>query len=301
MVYYFTKICHKKIPHIQFESNGSNKIKGIEIITLESLIERKDDLDHFPEKAHQLDFYILVFYTEGETEHLVDFVWHKVRKNTLLNLTKGQINAFKFNKGIKGYLILFTEDYFKLQLSKLPKNAIIRLFTSHLFSPKIQVPESSNVPHYLNLFYDEFYKEQGEFNKVNIIDSLYTVIFSKLEQLKKHQTLHLKESEKLEVFLKFKTLLEQHFTKSRNADFYAKKLNITYKHLNVICKEIVGITAKQFIDEFIILEAKRKLINSTIKSTELAFLMGFEESTNFVKYFKKHTALTPNNFKKQYL
>ncbi len=289
-----------EIPHIQFKPNNS-KVKGIEIITLESLIERKNDLDHFPEKAHQLDFYMLVFYTQGETEHLVDFVWHKVKKNTLFYLTKGQINAFKFNKNIKGFLILFSEHYFKSQLNKLPKNAVIRLFTSHLFSPKIQVPASSNVSDYINLFYDEFYKEKGGFNKPNIINSLYTVIFSKLEQLKKYQTFHIKESNKLELFLKFKTLLEQHFSKSRNADFYAKKLNMTYKHLNVICKEVVDITAKQFIDEFIILEAKRKLINSSIKSTELAYFLGFEEPTNFGKYFKKHTKLTPNNFKKQYI
>ncbi|MFY0631733.1 MAG: helix-turn-helix domain-containing protein [Flavobacteriaceae bacterium] len=290
----------KEIPNIQFESKYS-KIKGIEIITIESLIQRKENLDHFPEKAHQLDFYMLVFYTEGETEHLVDFVWHKVKKNTLFYLTKGQINAFKFNRNIKGHLIIFTEDYFKSQLNKLPKNAVIRLFTSHLFSPKIQIPESSNVPEYINLLNDEFYKEKNEFNKSNIINSLYTVIFSKLEQLKKHQTFYLKESQKLEAFLNFKSLIDQHFTESRNADFYAQKMNITYKHLNTICKEIVDITAKQFIDEFIILEAKRKLINSEIKSTELAYSLGFEEPTNFVKYFKKHTRLTPNSFKKQYI
>ena len=72
----------------------------------------------------------------------------------------------------------------------------------------------------------------------------------------------------------------------------------TYKHLNIVCKEVINKTAKQYIDEFVILEAKRNLVNSTIKSTELAYLMGFEESTNFVKYFKKHTGFTPNHFKK---
>ena len=49
----------QEIPHIEFKSNIS-KVKGIKIITIENLIQRKDDLDHFPEKAHQLDFYMLV-------------------------------------------------------------------------------------------------------------------------------------------------------------------------------------------------------------------------------------------------
>ena len=290
----------KEIPNITFESK-SPKVKGIEIITIESLIQRKDELNHFPEKAHQLDFYLLVFYTKGDTEHLVDFVWHKAKKNSIFYLSKGQVNAFKFNKGLKGFIILFTEDYFKTQINKLPKNAVIRLFTSHLFAPKIQIPESSNTSNYIHLLFEEFYSDKDVFNKKNIVDALYTIIFSKLEQLKQYQTFHLKENSKLESFLKFKSLLERHYKKSRNADFYAQHMHITYKHLNSICKEVVDTTVKQFIDEFIILEAKRKLINSAIKSTELAYSLGFEESTNFVKYFKKHTGLTPNSFKKQYI
>ncbi|WP_299890596.1 helix-turn-helix domain-containing protein [uncultured Lacinutrix sp.] len=290
----------KEIPHIDFESAYS-KVEGIEIITLESLIKRTKDLDHNPEKAHHLSFNILIYYTHGKSKHLVDFVWHDVQKNTLIHLSKGQVHAFKFNEDIKGFLIMFTEDYLKKQLNKLPKSEIIRLFNSHLFSPRIQVPENSNVEKYINLFSEEYFNEHNSYNKQKICDSLYTILFSKLEQLKQYQTFHLKNTEKLETFIAFKSLVEKYYTSSRNADFYASKLNITYKHLNVICKTIVDTTAKSFIDTFVILEAKRLLINSSIKSNELAFKMGFNEPTNFVKYFKKQTGLTPNSFKKEYL
>jgi len=290
---------NKEIPNIKFRSNHS-KVKGIEIITLQNLVKRKKDLGHFPEKAHRLNFYMLIYFTEGKTEHLVDFIWYKVRKNTLLYLTKGQINAFKFNEDVRGFVIIFSEIYFKKQLNKLSKNAVMQIFTSHLFSPKIQVPIESNIPQYINLFHEEFLKENLTFNKSNILDSLYTIIFSKLEQLKKHQTIHIEEPYKLELFLKFKILLEKYYSKSRNANFYAVKMNMTYQHLNTICREVVDVTVKQFIDEFIILEAKRMLINSSIKSSELAYRIGFEETTNFVKYFKKHTGVTPNHFKKMY-
>ncbi len=292
----------QSIPNIQFKSDHSN-IEGIEIFTLENLINRANSnkgFDHDPEKAHQLEFYMLVFYTEGKTKQLVDFMWHEVQKNTIIYLVKGQINAFQFNEEVKGFVILFTEEYFKERLSKLPKDTVIRLFTSHLFSPKVKITESSRVIDYIKLFYDEFYREENTFNKKNIINYLYNIVFSKLETLKKDQTFYLQDSSKLEVFLKFKSLVEENFSKSRNAEFYAKKLNITYKHLNVISKAVINSTAKQFIDEVVILEAKRQLINSSIKSTELAYLMGFDDPTNFVKYFKKHTKLTPNSFKNNY-
>lgn len=290
----------KDIPNINFNSQKPGN-SGIEILTLESLFVRKHDIAHNPEKAHQLTFNIIVFYTAGESKQLVDFVWHDVRKNTLIHLYKGQINAFQFNEGLKGYIILFTEDYLKKQINALPKNELTRLFNAHLFSPIIQVPKESNVAAYIKLFYDEYATEEEDEQQENTYSSLYAIIFFKLERLKEHQTFPVKRSDKLNKFLSFKSLLEIHFSKSRNADFYAEKLHITYKHLNIICKDIVAVTAKQFIDNFIILEAKRLLINSDIKSTELSYSLGFEEPTNFVKYFKKHTGLTPNNFKKSYL
>jgi len=289
------------IPQVTYKSRFP-EIKGIEIIRLEDISKyRNESINHSPEKAHQIEFYKLVLYTEGETEHLVDFVWHKVQKNTLLYLSKGQVNAFKFKEGVKGYVILFTEVYFKDQLNKLPSDTIIRLFTSHLFSPKLEIPEYSNLMTYVTLFFEEFYKAGEVYAKRNIIDGLYRIIFSKIEQLKKKQTHYLKDSDKLLLFLNFQSLLKTEYVMHRNADYYAEQLNITYKHLNVVCKAIVKSTAKQYIDDFVILEAKRNLINSSIKSTELAYLMGFEESTNFVKYFKRLTGFTPNSFKKEHL
>lgn len=291
---------HKEIPHIVFDSPKPEN-SGIDILTISSLAERKDDITHNPEKAHQLAFNMIVFYTAGQSRQLVDFVWHDVKKNTIIHLSKGQINAFQFSDGLEGYIILFTEDYLKKQINTLPKNEVIRLFNAHLFSPIIQVPEDSNVSNYIQLFFQEYSNIQEDYNQENTYSALYSIIFSKLERLKQYQTFHLKRSDKLNSFLAFKSLLEIHFNTSRNADFYAEKLNITYKHLNSICKDLVTITAKQFIDAFVILEAKRLLINSEIKSTELAYSLGFEEPTNFVKYFKKHTGFTPNSFKKDFI
>lgn len=290
----------KDIPHIDFESKKPDN-SGIEIIKIEDLDKRKEDADdHHPEKAHQVSFNMIVFYTAGESKHLVDFVWHPVKKNTIIHISKGQVNAFQFTPELKGYILLFTEAYLKKQINTLPKNEIGRLFNAQLFSPIIQAPADSNVEKYFRLFDEEYTNDQESYNQDNTYSALHTIIFSKLERLKQYQTFHLKHSDKLNTFLSFKSLLSANFNKSRNADFYAEKLNMTYKHLNTICKEIVTITAKQFIDQFLVLEAKRLLINSEIKSTELAYSLGFEEPTNFVKYFKKHTGFTPNQFKKEY-
>lgn len=289
----------KEIPNIVFNSKDT-KSYDIEIITIKSLIERQKDLKHNPEKPHQLEFNLIAFYTHGKSKHFADFVWYDVTPNTVIHLSKGQINAFKFTQDLNGFIILFKEDYLNKQLLKLPQNKVGRFFNSNLFSPKIEVPQTSNIKKYIALFFEEFKNEKENDESLNVNDFLFVIIMSKFAELTQHQTFKIKNTEKLNTFFEFKNLVASSFTKSRSANFYASKLNITYKHLNEICKDILGNTAKNFIDEFIILEAKRKLINSRIKSNELAYLMGFEEATNFVKYFKKHTGFPPNIFKNKY-
>ncbi|WP_370227415.1 hypothetical protein [Mesoflavibacter sp.] len=64
----------KDIPNIEFNAKKPNN-SGIEILTIESLATRKDLVkDHHPEKAHQVAFNMIVYYTEGESKQLAEFV-----------------------------------------------------------------------------------------------------------------------------------------------------------------------------------------------------------------------------------
>lgn len=286
------------IPYVKFESGDGDK-DGFEVVSIEKIYQNRKTYDVNPETPHQLKFYNLIFFTEGESQHLIDFKWYPVKKNSLIFLTKEQVNAFKFTENLKGVCLIFTEDYFVKCMSSLPKNVVFRLFLPELFSPILEIPKNSDFEKYLNLLKSESYNNNS-FNQDIIIESLFVILLSKAEELKQSQTLHINDSSRIGLFQKFKVLLSDNYTHNRSAEFYAKQLSITYKHLNVLCKELVAKTAKSIIDDYIILQAKRNLINSDIKSTELGYKLGFSDPTNFTKYFKKKTGVTPNLFKKNY-
>ena len=282
------------IPYIKFNS-ATTKNFGFEIVPIEKIAESNERKKHNSELPHQLKFYNLIFFTEGTGRHYIDFKWYPVEQNTLIYLTKEQVNAFDFSSNLKGFCLVFTEAFFVSCFSNYTGNFVFRLFNPQLFSPILQIPKDSDFVDYFNLLHKEF-NTLDAFNQKNIIKSLLTILISKAENLKQKQSKNFVDSSKLELFQKFNSLIENYYTKSRNASFYANKLAITYKHLNTICKEVMNKTAKNVIDDFIILQAKRKLINTSIKSNELAYDLGFEDPTNFTKYFKKHTGLTPNSF-----
>jgi AraC-like DNA-binding protein len=284
----------KDIPHITFNS-ATNDDYGFEIVPIDRIADNKEKYLHNPELPHQLKFYNLIFFTEGTGRHFIDFNWYPVTENSLIYLTKDQVNAFDFSNNLKGFCLIFTERYFVDCFSNLSKDFMFRLFNPQLFSPILQIPKQSDFSTYFNLLQQEF-SDSNAFNQKTIIESLFVILVSKAENLKQNETFQLNDTSKIKIFQKFTSLIEKYLGKSRSADFYAKELTITYKHLNTICKELVNKTAKTVIDDFIILQAKRNLINSTLKITELAYKLGFEDPTNFSKYFKKHTSLTPNAF-----
>ena len=70
-----------------------------------------------------------------------------------------------------------------------------------------------------------------------------------------------------------------------------------FKILCKICKTFTKKSIKGFIDETLILKTKKELSNRGITISEVAYQFGFDEVTNFTKYFKKHTNLSPKAFR----
>lgn len=84
----------------------------------------------------------------------------------------------------------------------------------------------------------------------------------------------------------------------RTASDFAVKLNIHVNHLNRAMKEITGKTTSQIIADRILQEAKILLRHSPWNAGEIAYALGFSETTHFSNFFKKHTTLSPLKFRK---
>ena len=99
------------------------------------------------------------------------------------------------------------------------------------------------------------------------------------------------------IFAAFGSLLEENMCATRNARDYADMLGVSYKNLNEICKEFAHLTAKECVDRALILEIERRLATVDLSAKELSAEMGFDEPTNFAKFFKARTGLTPARFR----
>ena len=107
-------------------------------------------------------------------------------------------------------------------------------------------------------------------------------------------------SKYLNEFIRFQNLLEQEFSNTKKVCDYASMLGFSTKKLNTVVNFVVNKPAKEFINDTVIIKIKRQLLHSNLSIKEIAFRVGFNDPTNFYKYFKKNTSYTPESYRKIY-
>ena len=100
-----------------------------------------------------------------------------------------------------------------------------------------------------------------------------------------------------EYFNQFMKELARHYMQHRSVGFYAAQLHLTPKYLTTIIRKTTGRTASDWIDDYVVLEAKNLLKYSTMSIQEVAYYLSFPNQSFFGKYFKEHTGLTPTAYR----
>ncbi|NIJ45633.1 AraC-like DNA-binding protein [Wenyingzhuangia heitensis] len=284
------------IPNIEFNRLKPSKIEGFEVLDLETLQIKNKHSDHDPYAYHRLTFYVIFIITQGEVQHWVDFNSCQLKTGDSLLVSKGQIHAFDKKSNYQGYLVVFTDAFLLKHLSNSMLHKLEYLFDTFSGIKSFHSPTENNT--LINVLNTELNSAPKEI-AADLTSSLLSIYLLKLLVKNKDVNPILLDKNQ-EVFNKFRALVEKNYTQTRDAKKYASDLHISYKHLNTICKAITKNTAKAFIDNFVILEGKRYLVASTDTVKEISYQLGFDEPTNFQKFFKKHTQLTAKEFRSHY-
>jgi AraC-like DNA-binding protein len=100
------------------------------------------------------------------------------------------------------------------------------------------------------------------------------------------------------IFDKFMKLVSEYHTQYRNVGFYADKLCLTPKYLSKLIKNATGRSAPEWIDSYVILEAKNLLKYSGTTIKEIVYKLNFPNQSVFYKFFKARTGMTPSEYRK---
>jgi len=269
-----------------------------EILDLSEIFNSKKHMMTVP---HRAQFYHVLWIEKGEGTHFVDFNPIEIRDNSIIFIPQNCVNLFDKSGSYKGKTILFTDSFFS-------KNNQDRQFlhSSILFSDlydiaKIKVdPIISEIIVLVNALETEYQRTADDSHYLILHNLLHILLLQSERELRKQGFKELKASANLDYLMLFKDLLEQNFSNEKAVKSYASQLSISEKQLHKATTNLLDKTPKQIIDERVLLEAKRLLVHSRMSIKEVGYELGFNEPTNFIKYFRKHVLTTPSEFREQF-
>ena len=234
---------------------------------------------------------------EGEAEVTANLNRYTFRKNQLLILPTNSIIQFHSRSDdFKSYMAGFSPTL----LEGLDLRSVIPLMTEILDSPLLELDDedTANFIRSCSLIEEKSkqteHPHRREIMKHQIFSAFYEIsyIFQKQRSVEKRTRTHNEE-----IVYEFSRLVREHYREERNVDFYADKLCLTPKYLSTLVKKTSGHSVPEWIRFALMMDAKVQLKYTTNTVQQIADNLNFPNPSFFGRFFKKHTGMTPLEYR----
>lgn len=237
-------------------------------------------------RPHKHNGYLeLVFLSSTTGKHVIDGRNTSIKTPCLLVIRKDNVHHWELVNPVEGFVLLvkdqFVEHSLDFEIRRLV-DAISRFDTIYL-------EESGTMRNLMEML-------AVEDNKI-CQEGLFKVILAKAIGYTGSSGRSMPGQEN--IYARFCGMLNQDARVVNHVAYYASKLNTSPQNLSSACRKNANLTASEVLAGYIVKEAKRLLFYTTSSVSEVAFELGFSDNSNFSKYFKRYTGLTPKEFKNQ--
>lgn len=295
------------IRELKHLSQGSivNDNLSDDLFIAEMHYESKMDIIEYPCRFHG---YMAFFCIKGEFEVEINLKKFTIRKDSMFIYTPGNIVRVtnidpREKESVHFVVVAISEDLMsstRFDFSKLYSESL-RL----LESPCVVINENERE---LYRKYFDLIQEVSKMRMPNMRESVTALISSifylmgamwtdRLTAAKKNGGDEMSARSKI-VLEDFLLLVRDYHTKERSLSFYADKLYLTPKYLSKLIKSVSGKSAHEWIDSFVILEAKNLLKYSDMSIKSIVYDLNFPNQTTFYRFFKTKTGMTPSEYRK---
>jgi AraC-like DNA-binding protein len=248
----------------------------------------------------RIDFLCLLYVTAGRYSHMVDFETVDCKAGSLVAMQPGQVNRFGSMTGWNGWALVFRAELLKSGSASSPQEDL------ELFRNASDLPVHLHVGGVVRRAVTASFEQMAE-------DSRMEAQSPVVNALLRHQVqallirLHLAhalttraariEPALLQRFRRFRAAVERDHRRWHSVAAYAKHLGCSEKSLGRATLTVTGLGAKAFLTNRIALEARRLLVHTHAPVATISEQLGFDEATNFVKFFRREAGVTPGAFR----
>lgn len=285
----------KSIPirHIKSPPREPNLYEDFSIRDIVDMLDGKD----MTQELHRHDFFFILLLKKGSGNHEIDFNSYKVCNDVIFFMRPGQVHQLNLKVGSSGYLMQFNRDFYS------PKDKVAGLRLRRASSKSLCQLDSKKVNSLLaimnSIFREYTDKQEGFLDVVKANLGIFLVELIRTRQSDKSPTnvANPYQQERLEELFE---LIEIHIATHKHVSQYADMLNLSSYQLNAITRVTLDKSCSELINEFIILESKRFLLATSNQVNQIAYHLGYEDVSYFIRFFKKHTGHSPEAFRQNF-
>ena len=249
---------------------------------------------------HRHNYYEILYFNKTGGNHEIDFTSHPVRSHSLHFISPEQVHRLRRNKNVTGYVLSFSKDFCYEETAGTSFIDSFPFFNNPYAAPIVRMKagdQKKNIADIISKISTEYFMNQED--KSTMLSSYLAVLLLSAKRL------YVPENNsgnrmplRSDLTRRFKSSVEKNFMSVKSVNEYSGLLNISSGHLNDTVHHDTGRTASEIIHERIILEAKRLLYRSEKSVKEIAFALGYDDPSYFVKFFKARGGITPEQFRK---
>ncbi|MGN0047321.1 MAG: helix-turn-helix domain-containing protein [Bacteroides sp.] len=247
-------------------------------------------------------FATLVFFcVDGEMDFSINLKHYSISSNTMVVAFDGDIVQIHHIEALEAYAILLSSDYLNDLQIDFRQRTNFYINTRHNAIARIPHAELMNIVPYYPLLKTNIEKNRPESPEIlhGLVKAFSCTVISLMQLYRKGDDEPAAEAvpRNQQLFDKFMALLKLHHTTERGLKFYAERLCLTPNYLSGVIKEYSGKSAVEWINEYVILEAKIMLKNTDLSIQEIAYRLNFVTQSAFGKYFKLQTGIGPKCYR----
>ncbi|PKV49819.1 AraC-like DNA-binding protein [Aquimarina sp. MAR_2010_214] len=243
-----------------------------------------------------IELFTFIWARDTDISIEIDGVSTTIKKNKIVVLTPNQY--FKFIDGVNALVYQFNREFYCIKDHDKEVSCVGVLFYGNttISIVKLDVKEQNKLDQLHKVFLDEL--DTVDTIQAEMLRMLMARFIITTTRLIKQQSNYNNLGDQVDLIRNFNILVDTHFRKEHAVGFYAQKLFKSPKTLSNNFAKFEK-SPLQIIHDRIILEAKRLLIYTDKSAKEIAYEIGFEDASHLSRMFKRHTSLSPSEFKKQ--
>lgn len=258
----------------------------------------EDVVEHlkFPFPPHRQTVFDFVFVTKGKSTRSKGLDKYNFAANTFFFLPAYQISTHdSMSRDVKGFYCHFDMEIFN---RKFINPAVFSDFSFLQFTGNPLVAVSNTAKVHIHNLLNRLEQESTNDAKANldIISMNLLTLLLEVKQFARQEKIT--ENAAFRIAQQYKNQLSRYIYEKHSVTEYAGLLNVSPNHLNKCVKTATGKSAQDLLSEMVLLEAKVLLKQTSLSINEIAWKIGKEDTSDFIRFFKSKTNLTPTEYRK---